>query len=435
MNKIGIRHEDKYKLERRTPLVPGDVTDLIRQGLEITVEQSDKRIFGDDEFDKAGAKVTENLDHCDVILGVKEMPENYFQHDKTYVFFSHVIKGQPYNMPMLKKLMNAGSTLIDYEKIEDDQGRRLIFFGQYAGLAGMINTLWAVGQRYQKPGVENQFSQLKQAYRYNSLIEAKSEIIGVAKEIKKNGLPEEMKPLIITVTGDGNVSQGALEILQLLEGKSITPKQLKNRDYPADSSIITVNILPQDYLTHKEGREFDLFHYIEKPEMYESTIEDLLPNINVFVNGIYWDERYPKLIKKSWLREQTKSNNLKLKVIGDITCDVHGSVECTETATEIEDPVFIYNPLNDRYQMGFDGEGIAVMAVDILPSELPRESSEHFSEALKPFIKSLAKADFSVPLDELDLPDELKLAVIVHRGSLTKDYEYLKDHLPDKSTG
>ena len=429
MNKIGIRHEDKYKLERRTPLVPGDVNDLVRQGLQVSVEHSDKRIFGDDEFEKAGAILTDNLDHCDVILGVKEMPEYYFQPNKTYVFFSHVIKGQPYNMPMLKNLMKAGSTLIDYEKIEDDRGRRLIFFGHYAGLAGMINTLWAVGQRYQKLGVENPFSQLKQAYRYNSLDEAKSEIIGVAENIKNNGLPNEMKPLIIAVTGDGNVSQGALEILQLLDGKSITPYQLRNRDYPDDSSIITVNILPQDYLTHKEGREFDLFHYIEKPEMYESAIEELLPNINVIVNGIYWDERYPKLIKKSWLRERVKSDNLKLKVIGDITCDVHGSVECTETATEIEDPVFIYNPLNDQYKMGFDGEGIAVMAVDILPSELPRESSEHFSSKLKPFIKSLAEADFSALFGELDLPDVLKRAVIVHRGSLTKDFEYLIDHM------
>ncbi len=430
MNKIGIRHEDKYKLERRTPLIPEDVKELIqKRAISVAVEPSKKRIFNDSEFKNSGAEIAGNLSGCDVILGVKEMPEIFFEPGKAYVFFSHVIKGQPYNMAMLKNLISAGSTLIDYEKIEDDRGRRLIFFGRYAGLAGMINTLWTVGQRYQKLGTDNPFSKLKQAYRYSSLESAKSEIIGIAEEIKKNGLPDEMKPLIIAVTGDGNVSQGALDILQLLDGTSITPQQLKNNDFSAGSSVIAVNILPQDYLTHKEGHGFDLFHYIENPGMYESTIEELLPQINVFVNGIYWDDRYPKLIKKSWLMEQAKSDQLNLKVIGDITCDVHGSVECTETATDIEDPVFIYNPLDGQHQMGFNGEGVAVMAVDILPSELPRESSEHFSAALKPFIKSLANADFSADFDELNLPDELKLAVIVHRGELTENFKYLKEFL------
>ena len=429
MNKIGIRHEDKYNLERRSPLVPEDVNELVQQKVEISIESSDKRIFRDDEFEKAGAKLSDNLDHCDVILGVKEMPANYFRSGKTYVFFSHVIKGQPYNMPMLRNLMEAGSTLIDYEKIEDNRGRRLIFFGRFAGLAGMINTLWAVGRRYQKLGVENPFSQLKQAYHYNSLDEAEADIENVAKQIRKTGLPDAMKPLIIAITGDGNVSQGALEIVQLLNGASITPLQLINRDYPSESPIITVNIVPQDYLNHKDGESFDLFDYINRPDQYESSIEKLLPQINVFVNGIYWDERYPKLIKKRWLLEQEKSNTLNLKVIGDITCDVHGSIECTEKATEIEDPVFMYDPSSDQYQMGFSGKGIAVMAVDILPSELPREASDHFSKALKPFIQSIAEADFSVPLSNLDLPDEIKKAIIVHNGTLTEGYEYLSDFL------
>ena len=429
MSNIGIRHEDKYKLERRSPLVPADVINLVQQGIEISVEASEKRIFTDEEFENAGAKISEILDHCNVILGVKEMPIDYFQAGKVYVFFSHVIKGQPYNMPMLKSLMKSGSTLIDYEKIEDSNGRRLIFFGRYAGLAGMINTLWAVGKRYQILGFENPFSQLKQAFQYSSLEEAKSEIGRVAEQIRKNGLPEEMEPLIIAVSGDGNVSQGALEIAQLLNGVTITPLQLRSREYPSEGSVMIVNILPEHYLSHKEGDKFDLMDYITNPDQYESSIEELLPDINVFVNGIYWDDRYPKLIKKEWLVEQEKSNNLHLKVIGDITCDVHGSVECTEKSTEIEDPVFIYDPSADGYKMGFNGKGIAVMAVDILPSELPREASEHFSTALKPFMKSIADADFSVSFDQLDLPDEIKRAVIVYRGSLSNGYEYLADYL------
>ncbi|MCC5906560.1 MAG: hypothetical protein JJU13_10150 [Balneolaceae bacterium] len=427
MNKIGIRHEDKYALERRVPLVPNDVNYLVKNHfLKISVEPSEKRIFSDKEFQNAGAEIS-TLDDSDIIIGVKEMPENIFKPDKTYVFFSHVIKGQPYNMPMLRSVMSAGSTLIDYEKITDREGRRLIFFGKYAGLAGMINTLWAIGVRYEKLGIPNPFYSLKQAYHYNSLEEAKSEIRQIGQTINKKGLPPGMKPLVIAVTGDGNVSQGALEILELIPSKHISISDLKSGSISHDESIITVNILPRDYLVHKNGKLFDLQHYIDQPEDYESVIEELLPEINVFVNGIYWDERYPKLIKKRWLKEQKDENKLRLKVIGDITCDVHGSVECTEIATEIEDPVFVYNPSNNTFEMGFDGDGVAVMAVDILPSELPREASEHFSSALSPFIPSLTKADFSADFDQISLPDEIKRAVIVHRGKLTHDFKYLEE--------
>jgi alanine dehydrogenase len=429
MNKIGIRHEDKYTLERRTPLVPADVEELIRgHFLNISVERSVKRIFPDSEYKKAGAALVESLDECDLILGVKEMPENYFEKGKTYIFFSHVIKGQPYNMPMLRNLISSGSTLIDYEKISDQEGKRIIFFGKYAGLAGMINTLWTAGQRYEKLGIDNPFSSLKQAYRYHSLDEARNEIINISKDIQINGLPESMTPLVIAVTGDGNVAQGALEILDLLPAKTVTPDELKTGQVP-DEPIVTVNIIPEDYLERKDGGPFALQDYIDHPDAYRSSINELLPYINIFVNGIYWDERYPRLIKKSWLKSRSEKNQLKLSVIGDITCDVHGSVECTEQATEIENPVFVYNPERDTIQMGFEGNGIAVMAVDILPSELPKESSQHFSSALKPFMPALAEADFSRSFDELDLPDPVKNAVIVHSGELAPGYKYLEEFL------
>ena len=105
-NFIGIRHEDKYKLERRAPLTPKHVARLVKQKkLDIIVQTSDKRIFSDEEYINAGAKIAKDLKKCSVIFGVKEMPESFFEPEKTYVFFAHVVKGQPYNMGMLRRMM------------------------------------------------------------------------------------------------------------------------------------------------------------------------------------------------------------------------------------------------------------------------------------------------------------------------------------------
>jgi len=220
-----------------------------------------------------------------------------------------------------------------------------------------------------------------------------------------------------------------MEILDLLPGPYISAEDLKNVDIDQNQDIIKVNLLVDDYIISKEDRPFDLQHYINNPDQYESSIEEYLPNINVFVNGIYWDENYPRLITKDWLLRKEQSGELNLKVIGDITCDIHGSVECTETATAIGDPVFVYDPVNESYQMGFEGSGIAVMAVDILPSELPKEASIHFSKALKPYLKTMAETDFSVSYEELSLPEPIKSAVIVHRGKHTPNYSYLDSYL------
>ena len=166
-NIIGIRHEDKYVMERRVPLTPKHVKYLIEnQNLEVLVESSPKRIFQDEEFKRAGAVITNDLKKAPVIFGLKEMPESYFENRKTYIFFSHVIKGQEYNMPMLKKMMEKKNNLIDYEKIMDEYGRRLIFFGKYAGLAGMINSLWSLGLRLKHFGIETPFLKIKQSHFY-----------------------------------------------------------------------------------------------------------------------------------------------------------------------------------------------------------------------------------------------------------------------------
>lgn len=431
---IGIRHEDKYLMERRTPITPAHAEKLTGQhGIKVLVETSPKRVFPDKEYSEVGAKVVSTLKEASVIFGVKEIPATAFEENKTYVFFSHVIKGQPYNMPMLSKMMEIGCNLIDYERIVDDQNKRLIFFGKFAGLAGMINSLWSAGQRLKELGyADNPFLDLKQSQHYADLKEAKSAVSAVGRKIAENGLPAELQPFTIGFTGYGNVSIGAQEIANLLPSKEITPEQLtelKNRKNIPDNIIYKVIFKEEHISKKKDGSAFELQDYYAHPEKYENDFEQYIPHISILMNCMYWDTRYPRIVTKKFLKDLYSKGNPKLTVIGDVTCDPDGSIECTHKGTEIEDPVFVYDPATDQPAMGFKGQGILVMAVDILPSELPRDASQAFADALFPFVKDIAAADYDVPTEELSLPGAIKKALILHKGKLTPDYQYIQEYL------
>lgn len=434
MNRIGIRHEDNYTAERRAPLAPRHVKKLVNDSnLRIVVQQSPKRVFTHEEYLDSGAIISENLTECPVIMGVKEIPLEAFEPGKTYVFFSHVIKGQPYNMPMLKKMMEMKCTLIDYEKIEDELGRRLIFFGRFAGIAGMINILWSLGQRLKQQGIETPFMHLRQAVRYNNLSEAKNEISKIGFEIAERGLPYELQPFTIGFTGYGNVSNGAQEIAHLLPLKDISPDELlileNKKNLPGN--ILYKTIFKEKDLVEPIDPEssFDLQHYYNHPHLYRSRFNLYLDKMTILVNGMYWDARYPKLIIKEDLKELYKKFEPKLKVIGDITCDVNGSIESTVKAAPVEDPVFVYDPDTEEIKSGFEGHGIQMMTVDILPTELPRESTIAFGDALLPYIEPLSKADFSKPFLHLDLPNPILRGMILYKGELTPDFKYIEKYL------
>ncbi len=435
MNRIiGIRHEDKYAMERRVAITPAHVEKLIRDcNLEFLVEESDKRIFKGEEYQNAGAILTDDLSKAPVIFGVKEMPISFFEEHKTYVFFSHVIKGQSYNMPMLKEMMKKKCNLIEYEKIVDEQGRRLIFFGKYAGLAGMINSLWSLGQRLKVKGVDTPFIILKQAHQYHSLEEAKKDIASVGNEIAMHGLPEEVCPLTIGVTGYGNVSKGAQEIIELLPVDKIEPEELieLNRKNEYSENLVYYTIFKEEHLSVPVSSEnsFELQHYYDHPGLYKNDFEKYVPHISVLMNCMYWDDRYPRILTKEYLEVLFKAETPKLIVIGDVTCDPDGSIECTHIGTEIEDPVFVYDPLKREPKMGFEGNGVLVMSVDILPSELPRESSISFGDALFEYIENIAITDYSLSFNELTLKEPIKKALILHKGELTPEFEYIKEYL------
>ena len=432
-NFIGIRHEDKYKLERRAPLTPRHVARLVKQKkLDIVVQTSTRRIFTDDEYRAAGAEVATDLSKCSVIFGVKEMPVSFFEQGKTYVFFAHVIKGQAHNMDMLRRMMELKCNLIDYEKVVDEQGKRLIFFGRYAGMAGMINSLWALGLRLKEAGYKTKLVKLKQAHQYQSLSEARDDISSIGELIAETGIPPQLRPYVVGFTGYGNVSQGAQEIFGLLPVKEISPAKLlelhKRKKVP-DNLVYKVIFKEEDMFARIDGQPFDLHDYYSNPHLYESKFEQYVPYLSMLINCVYWDKKYPRLVTRKYIKELFDDHEPKLMVIGDISCDVEGSVECTLTSTEIDDPIYVYNPDTDQITMGHRGKGVLIMAVDILPAELPRDSSDGFADVLVNFVKPIADADFAEAYEDLDLPKAIKKALILHNGELTPDYKYLEEHL------
>jgi len=432
--RIGIRREDKSVWERRTPIVPEDARELIEEhGIEVIVQPSDIRVFGEEEYAAVGAQVQEDLSGCDVVLAVKEVPPHLLLPGKTYVFFAHVIKGQPYNMPMLKRLLDLGCVLIDYERVTDEEGRRLIFFGRHAGWAGMLDTLWALGQRLEWEGVPNPFSGIGQAHTYPNLEAGRQAVREAGERIRAEGLPPGLSPLVVGFAGYGNVSRGAQEIFDLLPFQEVAPGDLAApfEERPDPHTLYKV-VFEEEHMVEpvSPGARFELQDYYQHPEKYHSRFSTYVPYLTVLVNGIYWESKYPRLVTKSYLRELFGGpTRPRLRVIGDISCDVEGAIECTVRCTEPGDPVYVYNPLTGEAVDGYAGEGVVVLAVDILPSQLPREASMDFSGVLRRFVPAIAQADYTVPFERLALPPEIKRAVISYRGELTPDYRYLEQHL------
>jgi alpha-aminoadipic semialdehyde synthase len=433
--KIGVRSEDKSQWERRVPLVPGDLKALREGGIDAVVQASSHRAFGDDEFDRAGVPVQPDLGDCNIIIGIKEIPPAKLEAGKIYLFFPHVIKGQPGNMPMLRRLIELNTTLVDYERIVDEKNRRLIFFGRHAGLAGMINAIWSLGKRMEVEGVPSAFSRLKQARTYAELSGAQEDMARIAARIAAEGVPQTIHPLVVGFTGYGNVSQGAQEILDILPVQAISPAELKNvaHDRSRDTRVVYKVVFKEEDLVEPlaAGGAFDLDDYFRRGKGgYRSVFGRYLNDLTVLVNCVYWDERYPRLLTLEQCRSLwAPGRSPKLKVIGDISCDVNGSVECTVKPTEPGNPVYVYEPATGKVNDGFEGDGPVMMAVEILPSEIPRESSIDFSRVLNRFIPQLATADLSKSFADLDLPPELKRAMIVYKGELTPEYAYLKSAL------
>jgi len=434
MKSLLIRAEDKNIWEKRAAIVPEDLKLILEEsGAKAYIENSEKRFFPRAAYESAGAVACDGMEQGDVIFGVKEIPEEKILDDKTYIFFSHTIKGQSSGMPLLKKIMDSNATLIDYEKITDDKNRRLIYFGRYAGDAGAIDILHLMGEYWKHHGIDTPFKECKPAHQYTSVADAKVHILKIGEAIKSQGLPEKLSPMVIGVLGYGNVSGGAQQIFDCLPTQRIAPADLnafvEKGDF--DPKIVYVSVFKEeDLVVNKEGKAFELQEYYDHPERFEGKFEQYMPSISVLVNAVYWDKQYPRFVTwDSLKRLYEKVESPRFCGIADITCDTHGSIECNVKSTDSGMPAYLVDPLSRAVTDGHKGDGVVVLAVDNLPCEIPNDSSTFFSNQLKPFVTNILEADYASSLEDSGLCPEIKKAVIVYNGQLTPDYEYLRKFL------
>ncbi|MDJ0678984.1 MAG: hypothetical protein QNJ18_03880 [Xenococcaceae cyanobacterium MO_167.B52] len=437
LQKIGILRETK-PYESRVPLVPQDLAEILQQSwaksLEFLVQPSPTRAYADGDFAAVGALIEQDLSECQLIMGIKEVPVEWLIANKTYICFSHVIKGQKQNMPLLQALLQQHITLIDYEVITDAKGKRLVFFGRSAGHAGMVETLRAFGLRLKAQEKACIFQELKPIYDYRNLAAAKEQVRYLGQEIEQNPalLGMEEIPLVFAFTGLGNVGKGALEIFDLLPVQEIRPEELPmlfQRSEQARGGLYKVLFEQEDTLRNQQGR-FDVQEYAAHPQNYHSIFVQYLPYISVLVNCVYWQPGQPRLLSVEDLQAAEASQKSCLQVVGDISCDPpDGSVGCTVKAVDLHHPLYTYYPIQGITSDSIEPSGITVLGVSNLPAGIPQDASEAFSQMLKPWVKDLLEADYRNPDLSKELPPALAKAVITHQGSLMKDYQELRHYL------
>jgi saccharopine dehydrogenase (NAD+, L-lysine forming) len=398
--KIGILREGKVPPDRRVPLLPEQCVGIMQKykHVSIVVQPSDIRCIANKEYADAGICLQEDLSDCDILFGVKEVPIHLLIPNKTYLFFSHTLKKQPHNQKLLQTILEKNISLIDYECLKDLKGNRILAFGRFAGVVGTYNALLFYGKKYK-------LYELKRAYECFDLEEMK-------RELQKVKLPRDVR---IVLTGGGRVGTGAMEILDYLKTKKVAPDDfIKNKfDQPVYTQLNS-----KDYHLHKEGNAFSREEFHINPEKYKSEFNKFLSISDILIAGAYWDPKAPTLFTK----EDTQKKEFSIKMIADITCDIHGSIPTTVKASTILEPVYDYNKDTFDLEAPFsNANNITVMAVDNLPGEIPRDSSKDFGLQL---INNVLPHLLSGDKDGI-----IERATIARNGQLMPDFQYLSDYV------
>ena len=399
--KLGILKETKNPPDRRVAVTPAQAKEILNKfpNVEVVAQRSELRCFSDNEYSKLGIPLVDSVSDCDILIGVKEVAIDALIENKTYIFFSHTAKKQPYNRKLLQEIIKKKITLKDHEYFTDKNKMRLVAFGKWAGIVGAYNALIGFGLR-------NNLYILKRA---KDCFDFK-EMIKHVEEVK---LPN----IKILITGGGRVAKGAMETLAPLKLKYVNPEDFISKTF---NEPVVCQIDADTYTRHKEGKEFDFKHFFANPTEYESTFRPYAENADIYIAAHFWDSKSPEFITES----DFKSGKIKLQIIADISCDIKHPIASTLRPSTIAEPFFGYNPITGLEGQAFDKNNITIMTIDNLPGELPRDSSTEFGNTL---IERVYPSLFEEDKDEI-----IERATIVKNGKLTSKYSYLKDFVEGK---
>ena len=297
---------------------------------------------------------------------------------------------------MLKQILAKNITLIDYELLISDAGKRIIAFSRWAGIIGCYNGLLAYGKKH------NLF-ELKPASKLNDILEMFGELDKI-----------ELPPIKIAITGHGRAGKGAAEVLNYLMSAKVSSGKFLADEF--DHPVFTV-LDPRKYAKRKDGKPFTLDNFFTEPQDYKSAFKKYTEVTDLLISCHYWDPDSPVL----FTNDDILSEDFKISVVADVTCDIQGSVPTTLRPSSINDPIYGYCPKEQVETSAFEEGVITVMAVDNLPGELPRDASEDFGNRLYKKI---------IPLFVKDNASEIiSRATITTEGKLTERYSYLADYV------
>jgi len=398
MKIIGIIREGKQPPDLRTPLTPQNCLNIIQNfpGTKIIVQPSPFRCFSDDEYIKTGIDVNEDLSSCDILLGVKEVPVKELIANKTYLFFSHTIKKQAHNRPLLRNILKKNITLVDYETLVWDEGNRIIGFGRFAGLVGTHYAFLMCGKKYD-------LFNLKPASKCKNLADVYSQY---------NGL--KIPPMKIAICGDGRVAHGCIEFMKKIKIHHVSPEEflLNNYDEP-----VYVQLRSEDYYQRKDGREWDKPDFYRHPHDYKSIFKPFYKRADVLINAVFWKDG----IEEFFTSEEMKDKDFNIKIISDITCDTPGPLPSTVRSSTILDPFYGYNAFLEKEVEPFLPNSIDIQAVNNLPCELPVDASIEFGEQLIRHVLPNLLIE--------DAESIIQNATIAQNGKLTEKFSYLEDYV------
>lgn len=396
MLKIGIIREGKTPPDKRVPFSPKQAYLLSQKfNAKVQVQPSPIRSYSDQEYIDAGLELNEDLSQSDILFGVKEVNIADLIPEKTYLFFSHTIKEQPYNRDLIKAMVAKKISLVDYECLRDGEGNRIIGFGYFAGLVGAYNTIRAYGLR-------KKMFDLKPA----NLCYDKNEMFSELHRIDPG-------PLKLILTGAGRVAHGAIDIL-----KELGFEEVQENDFQSvQNKKVYLALNYDEFYTLPGAERFDRNHFFAHSELYESRLSLFTPYADILISGHYWDGKSAPLFRF----EDLQKPGWNIEVIGDITCDINGSIPTTIRPSSIQDPIYGIDKISFKECAAFDENAVTIMAVDNLPTELPRDASAYFGEELLNNVVPLFLKDNEAKT--------LEKATILKKGELTPYYAYLKNYV------